>query len=107
MSSQANKDQFLKQFEHIVDGIKNSKAKVSSLKSHSQQCEQCRSFFYLTNSCVVVVLLLVVVVVVLCECPTTTINTGFGRPNHICYVYSSVFSLLSRNYFKKPVPALC
>ena len=32
MSSQANKDQFLKQFEHIVDGIKNSKAKVSSMK---------------------------------------------------------------------------
>ena len=29
MSSQANKDQFLKQFEHIVDGIKASKAKVS------------------------------------------------------------------------------
>lgn len=29
MSSQASKDQFLKQFEHIVDGIKVSRAKVS------------------------------------------------------------------------------
>ncbi|XP_067929106.1 coiled-coil domain-containing protein 93-like [Watersipora subatra] len=28
MSTQANKDQFLKQFEHIVDGIKSSKAKL-------------------------------------------------------------------------------
>ena len=28
MQSQANKDQFLKQFEQIVDGVKNNKAKV-------------------------------------------------------------------------------
>jgi len=29
MSSDANKDQFLKQFEQIVDGVKANKAKVS------------------------------------------------------------------------------
>lgn len=28
MSSAANKEQFLKQFEQIVEGVKNNKAKV-------------------------------------------------------------------------------
>ena len=31
MSSQANKEQFLKQFEQIVDGVEQNKAKVTSL----------------------------------------------------------------------------
>ena len=29
MSSQANKEQFLKQFEQIVDGVEQNKAKVT------------------------------------------------------------------------------